>query len=160
VTYEPDREKAVKMANEVEGMVIATSSSVKSGSVGMGACIRNTLINSMNETSTRYSVTLGTMGEQNPYTAELEAISMALKGIPSGIGHCQIVVISRNLGALTAIAKPRQQSGQATIQQIYDSTRRLRERGNTINMLWAPAHADFGLGMKAKAEAQEATREG
>src|SRR5438045_5279342 len=111
--HEPDREKAVEMANKTEGIVIATSSSVKNNNVGMGACIWNTLINGMNETITRYSITLGTREEQNPYTAELEAIAMALKGIPGGVCHRQITVISRNLGALTAIAKPRQQSGQA-----------------------------------------------
>jgi hypothetical protein len=36
VTLEPDRKKAAEMANEVTGIVIATSSSVKKGIVGMG----------------------------------------------------------------------------------------------------------------------------
>ncbi|OIW24965.1 hypothetical protein CONLIGDRAFT_546433, partial [Coniochaeta ligniaria NRRL 30616] len=33
---EPDREKVAEMANEATGIVIATSSSVKNGRVGMG----------------------------------------------------------------------------------------------------------------------------
>lgn len=70
-TLEPDRKKAAEMANGVMGIVIATSSSVKKGIVGMGGCAQDTLFNRAGGAATRYAVTLGTREEQNPYTAEL-----------------------------------------------------------------------------------------
>ncbi len=52
VTLEPDRKKAAEMANGATGIVIATSSSVKKGIVGMGGSAQDTLFNRASETGT------------------------------------------------------------------------------------------------------------
>ena len=159
-TLEADRGKAAEMVNKISGIVIATSSSVKKGIVGMGGLARDTLFNRTSETVTNYAVVLGTREEQNPYTAELAAIAMALEKLPASICHRHITVITRNQSALAAVGQPRQQSGQSIIRQIYDLTRLHRQRGNSVNFLWIPAEIDFALGSDAKAAAQRASKQG
>jgi hypothetical protein len=160
VTLEPDRKKAAEMANGITGIVIATSSSVKKGIVGMGGSARDTLFNRASETGTHYAVALGTREEQNPYTAELAAIAMALKNTPPSIFHRHVTVTTRNLSALAVIKQPRQQSGQDIIRQIYQSAKLLKQRGNSVDFVWIPAESDFTLGAEAKAAAQRATKQG
>ncbi|EAQ92245.1 predicted protein [Chaetomium globosum CBS 148.51] len=157
-TLEADRGKAAEMVNKISGIVIATSSSVKKGIAGMGGLARDTLFNRTSETVTNYAVVLGTREEQNPYTAELAAIAMALEKLPASICHRHITVITRNQSALAAVGQPRQQSGQSIIRQIYDLARLHRQRGNSVNFLWIPAEIDFALGSDAKAAAQRAAR--
>ncbi|EAQ82922.1 hypothetical protein CHGG_10740 [Chaetomium globosum CBS 148.51] len=91
-TLEADRGKAAEMVNKISGIVIATSSSVKKGIVGMGGLARDTLFNRTSETVTNYAVVLGTREEQNPYTAELAAIAMALEKLPASICHRHITI--------------------------------------------------------------------
>jgi len=91
------------MANGVTGIVIATSSSVKKGIVGIGGYAQDTLFNRAGEAITRYTMTLGTREEQNPYTAELTAIVIALKNIPLGTIHRHITIITKSLSALVVI---------------------------------------------------------
>jgi len=160
VICEPDKERAIEMTKRAEGILIATSSSARGGVVGMGGSIRDTRINDADDAITSYSVTLGARTEQNPYTAELEAIAAALVCVPTWVCHRQVVILSSNRSALAAIGKPRQQSGQNTIQEIYDLVCLIQEGGNRVSMIWAPAHSDFALGTKAKAAARRATREG
>jgi ribonuclease HI len=148
------------MANGITGIVIATSSSVKKGIVGMGGSARDTLFNRASETGTHYAVALGTREEQNPYTAELAAIAMALKNTPPSIFHRHVTVTTRNLSALAVIKQPRQQSGQDIIRQIYQSAKLLKQRGNSVDFVWIPAESDFTLGAEAKAAAQRATKQG
>ncbi|EEA19993.1 hypothetical protein PMAA_007600 [Talaromyces marneffei ATCC 18224] len=47
--------------------------------VGMGGYIRDTQADNNGTDISRYSITLGKRTEQNPYTAELEAIAVALE---------------------------------------------------------------------------------
>ena len=49
------------------------------GMVGMGGAIYDTLSNTLNSEAVTYSITLGLRVEQNLYTAELAAISMAIR---------------------------------------------------------------------------------
>ncbi len=135
VALEPDRKKATEIVNRVTGIVIATSSFMKKGIVGMGGSAQDTLFNRVSETGTHYAVALGTREEQNPYTAELAAIAMALKNTPPSIFHRHVTVITRNLSALAAIRQPRQQSGQETIRQIYQSAKRLKQQGNSVDFM-------------------------
>lgn len=159
-TVEVDRVRAAEKVDKATGIVIATSSAVKGGIVGMGGIARDTLFNRTNETVTSYAVALGTREEQNPYTAELAAIAMALEKVPASICHRHITIATRNQSALAAIRQPRHQSGQGIIRHIYELTRLHQQRGNSINLQWVPAETDFALGLEAKAAAQGATREG
>ena len=159
VTLEPDRKKAAEMANGVTGIVIATSSSVKKGLVGMGGSAQDTLFSRAGEVVTRYAATLGIREEQNPYTVELAAIAMALKNMPPGTLYRHVTVITRSLSALAAIQQPRQQSGQSIIRQIYESVELLKQGGNSVDFIWIPAETDFALGSEAKAVVQSATKQ-
>ena len=51
----------------------------------MGGVVHDTTLNSTGEVLASYSVTLGSRDEQNPYTAELAAIALALKCMPLGM---------------------------------------------------------------------------
>jgi ribonuclease HI len=128
--------------------------------VGMGGIARDTLFSRACETVANYSVALGTREEQNPYTAELAAIAMALENLPASVCHRHITIVTRNQSALAAIRQPRKQSGQGTIRQIYELTRLHQQRGNSVEFLWIPTEIDFALGSEAKAAAQRATRQG
>lgn len=107
-----------------------------------------------------YSTTLGKRTEQNPYTAELQAIATALEHIPPETNHRWISILSSNRSALAAISQPRQQSGQATIQRIYSLVQRLQQRENAVNAIWVPAQMDMDWKQRAKMEAQRSTRIG
>jgi hypothetical protein len=149
---------AAKAPSEVEGIIIATSSSVKNGMVGMGGVVHDTTLNGVGGVLASYSVTLGPSDEQNPYTAELAAVAMALRCMPRQIPFRDVTVISSNLSAGAVIKQPRQQSGQCTVLEIYDEVKRLRQRGCSVRLMWVPAKGEgFALGAMAKVAAQRAT---
>ncbi|KAH6949596.1 hypothetical protein DER45DRAFT_495184 [Fusarium avenaceum] len=54
---------------------------------------------------------------------------MVLKCMPNGLRHQDVLIMTRNRSALQAIAKPRQQSGQGTIREIYRYARQLEKGG-------------------------------
>jgi hypothetical protein len=117
---ESNKEKAVLIANVIPGIRIATSSSERMGVVGMGGAICDTLGTTTSTEPITYSVTLGLRTEQNPYTAELEAIARALRCLPLRLMRRQITIFTSNQGALLAVSQPRHQSGQTSIAAIYE----------------------------------------
>lgn len=86
--------------DELEGIIIATSSSQRKGLVGMGGVVRDASRNSPSEVIASYSVTLGSSDEQNAYTVGLAAITMALKCMPVGLHRRNLIVATSNLAAL------------------------------------------------------------
>jgi hypothetical protein len=93
-TIEPDREKAIEAANSAVGIQIATNSSVRKGIIGMGGAIQDTSGNIPDRGPVTYSITVGTRTEQNPYTAELAAIAMAMRCLPPGLLGRQITIFT------------------------------------------------------------------
>jgi hypothetical protein len=169
VEYDSDKEAAadvdtgddVTETSSLSQVLIATSASARNGLVGMGGVVRNTTSGGADDTVARYSVTLGPRDEQNAYTAELEAIAVVLRCMPDGLRHREVIIATRNRSALQAIAKPRQQSGQGAIREIYRHARRLEKGDYTIKMRWVSStNESFTLGAKAKAEARKATDSG
>ncbi|KAI8416526.1 hypothetical protein FOFC_02837 [Fusarium oxysporum] len=170
VKYDSDKEAAadvdtgdnVTETSSMRQVLIATSASARNGLVGMGGVVRNTASGGVNDdVIAKYSVTLGLRDEQNAYMAELEAIAMVLRCMPDGLRHREVIIATRNRSALQAIAKPRQQSGQGTIREIYKHVERLEKGGNTIEMRWVSSTDEsFTLRAKAKAEARKATDSG
>ena len=158
-TIDPDRDRAIEAANSTQGILIATSSSERRGVVGMGGAIRDTLSNMLNREPVIYSVTVGTRAEQNPYTAELGAIAMAMKCLPPGLLGRQITILTSNQVALLAVSQPKQQSSQTSIAQVYDAFRKLRQGGNGVRITWVPTQ-EFELGKEAKGAARQATEQG
>ena len=109
----------------------------------------------------KYSVTLSPRDEQNAYTAELEAIATVLRCMSDGLRHRDVIIATRNRSALQAIAKPRQQLGQGTIQEIFKHAEQLKKGGNAIKMRWiSSTNNSLILGERAKAEARNATDSG
>lgn len=126
--------------------------------MGIGGRIEDTQAH--NDVGLSYSFTLGKRTEQNPYTAELQAMATALEHIPPETNHRWISILSSNRSALAAVSQPRQQSGQATIQRIYSLVQRLQQRENAVNAIWVPAQMDMDWKQRAKMEAQRSTRIG
>ena len=118
VKIDHETEMALETAKAIQGIRIATSSSERNGVVGMGGVIYDTLSSRTNEEPITYAITLGTRMEQNPYTAELEAIAMAVRCLPMRMVGRQITIFTSNQGALQAISQPRHQSGQSSIKEI------------------------------------------
>ncbi|KAH7472001.1 hypothetical protein FOMA001_g13208 [Fusarium oxysporum f. sp. matthiolae] len=117
---EADREAAKIAAKNVNDIVIATSASDRGGLVGMGGIVAQRSPGQTDRIVVRYSATLGSRDDQNPYTAELEAIAMALRCMPDGLQCRELTVLSSSQSSLKAIARPQQQSGQTSIRQIYE----------------------------------------
>jgi ribonuclease HI/exonuclease III len=131
---------------------IAVSSSSRNGVVGMGGAI------SIQNNETRsFSTTLGKREEQNPYSAELAAMAEALSRLPK-LRFRNIALTTRNKAAVLTLRRPRQQSGQSYISQLYETVRTLRRDGNTVTALWLPASEECELARLAKQEAKLSTR--
>ncbi|SCV61221.1 uncharacterized protein FFFS_15790 [Fusarium fujikuroi] len=156
---EADHEAAVAAARETNDIIIATSASDRRGLVGMGGVVAHKSSGQTDKIVARYSVTLGSRDEQNPFTAELEAIAMLLRCLPDGLQRRELADLSSSQSALKTIARPRQQSGQVTIRQIYEHVERLRKGNNSVKMIWVPArHDDLTTSREAKKQAQRATK--
>lgn len=156
---EADREAAITAAKDVSDIIIATSASDRGGLVGMGGIVTHRSSGQTDKIVARYSVTLGSRADQNPYTAELEAIAMALRCIPDGLQRRDLTILSSSQSSLKAIRRPRQQSGQVTVRQIYEHVERLGKGINRVKMIWIPSRDDdLTMGREAKRQAQKATR--
>ncbi|KJZ68272.1 hypothetical protein HIM_12337 [Hirsutella minnesotensis 3608] len=161
VILEDDTAKAVRAANDAKGIVIATSGSQRDGMVGIGGAVCGASHDRPGVVLASYSVCLGTVEEQNPYTAVLAAIAMALMCTPTGPPCRGVTVVASSRSALEVIRRPRKQSGQRTIRQIYDHVNRLVRRGWSVQLIWAPAkQARFAWASVAKAAAKKATQAG
>jgi ribonuclease HI len=106
-----------------------------------------------------FSITLGPRTEHNPYTANLTAISEALWRLAPLPRDRTINIISSDQGALQSISKPKHQSGQAIIKQIYKEVQKLRKLGNYIRLEWASTSQNSELRQQAKIAARKATEE-
>ncbi|RKK10846.1 hypothetical protein BFJ65_g14842 [Fusarium oxysporum f. sp. cepae] len=158
---EADREAAKIAAKNVNDIVIATSASDRGGLVGMGGIVAQRSPGQTDRIVARYSATLGSRDDQNPYTAELEAIAMALRCMPDGLQCRELTVLSSSQSSLKAIARPQQQSGQTSIRQIYEHIERLGKGNNRVKMIWVPSRDDdLSMSREAKRQAKKATRAG
>ncbi|KAH9203124.1 hypothetical protein DL95DRAFT_507440, partial [Leptodontidium sp. 2 PMI_412] len=123
----PDSERAAEAANCISGIRIATSSSERRGMVGMGGAIFDTYGRMPNGQPITFAITLGPRSEQNPYVAELEAIAMAIQGVPPYVLRREITIVTSNQAALHVVSQPKQQSGQASVMRIYDVVKELKD---------------------------------
>jgi hypothetical protein len=152
-----DCKRAVETASHIRGIRIATSSSLRKDMVGMGGAIHDSYGRIPNGPPVTFAVTLGPRSEQNPYIAELKAIAMAVRGLPPYLMGREITIFTSNQAAIQVINKPKQQSGQDSIIQIYETVRKLKEGRNRVLLRWVPAQEGFQLGRDAKNAARRAT---
>lgn len=139
-------------------MQAAVSSSARNGLVGFGVAIEKQPPRYRKLKLKTSSVTLGARAEQSPYSGELAAIAHALD-MPPGLKQYRITLLTSNKAAALTLRNPRQQSGQGHICQIYKLIKRLRKRGNEINIRWVPSSEDNRLLSLAKEQARAATQE-
>jgi hypothetical protein len=84
---------------------------------------------------------------------------MTLRCMPDVLQCRELTVLSSSQSPLKAIARPRQQSGQVTIRQIYEHVERLGKGNNRVKVMWIPSRDDdLTMGREAKRQAQKATR--
>jgi hypothetical protein len=88
--------KAAAIVNCIHGIRIATGSSKRKGTVGMGRIIYDIFSILQNREPIRYSVTLGGRTEQNPYAAKLAAMAMAVTLLPVDLVRRQITTFTSN----------------------------------------------------------------
>ncbi|KAM5528512.1 reverse transcriptase [Fusarium oxysporum f. sp. phaseoli] len=158
-----DREAAITAAKDADYIVIATSASGREELIGLGigGIVAYRLSGQTDKIVARHSVTLGSRDGQSLSTAELEAIAiaLALRCMPDGLQYRELTVLSSSQSALKAIARPRQQSGQVAIRQIYEHVERLRKGNNRVKLIWVPSRDDdLVICREAKRQAQRATR--
>lgn len=166
VIVESDRQKALEIAQDIENcnaIIIAACSSERNGIVGTGGAIRDTtttIVPQNIDPVAEYTVTLGPRDKFNLYNAELTAMSIALQNLVGQICNRSIVILPSNLAALQAVKRPKHQSGQYVLQQIYKFAYELKTKGNRISAIWVPSQEEIGLKIRAKKAAKQATTEG
>ena len=137
-----------------------TSSAEREGWVGSGGATYDSSGSVLGKTLTHSEAVIGPRTHHNPYQAELITMDLALKGLPRGMTGQHVLVGTSNLGALQAIAQPRQQSGQQYIESIYRTVQTLRLNGNTVKTAWAPTKVFNELKSQAKNAARRALQQG
>jgi hypothetical protein len=80
----------------------------------------------------------GSIYVQNAYIASLQIIAITLERLTQNTNEPKIEIYSNNLGAIQSIAKPKQQSGQLYLRQIYDALAILRIRHTQVKFQWIP----------------------
>jgi ribonuclease HI len=138
---------------------IAVSSSARNGLVGIGGAvdIRRLARDGPGDENLSFSIILGKRDKQNAYSGELAAMAKALNILPR-LEFCKIALATRNKATILILGKPRQQSGQMHISNIYKSIRALKRDGNTITIAWLPASEGCELMTLAKRNAKIAIR--
>jgi ribonuclease HI len=145
-------EDAAQKLNTAWAVRIAVSSSSRNGVVGMGGAIKI-----QNKETMSFSTTLGKREEFNPYAGELAAMAEALGKLPK-LRFRNIALTTRNKAAVLSLRRPRQQSGQRYISQIYRAIRTLKRDGNTVSFLWLPSSEQCEFATLAKQKAKKSTR--
>ena len=148
------------LLGSAENMVIMTSSAEMEGWVGSGEATYDSSGSLPGKTVTHHEAVIGPRAHHNPYQAELIAIDFALKALPRGMRGRRVILGASNLGALQAIARPKQQSGQQYIESIYRTVQTLKLNGNTVKTAWAPTKVFNELKAQAKNAARRALQQG
>jgi hypothetical protein len=100
--------------------------------VGIGGAIYNSDSRVPGGLPVTFAVTLGPRSEQNLYIAELKAVAIAIRRLlPCLVGR-EITIFSSNQAAIQVINKLKQQSGQDSLIQIYETFRKLKEGCNRV----------------------------
>ena len=86
--------------------------------------------------------TIDLQANANEYAAELAAILRALQilKVQPGSSNRRATVLTDCLSAIQSIQKPRLQSGQYLLQQIWHTATQLYTQGTRVTLQWVPGH--------------------
>lgn len=164
-SLEPWRERLqVSLRDSNDGVcvgwtkAVAVSSSARNAIVGVGGVIQTENAATGQLKREAFSFTLGARTEQNPFSGELAAMAYALRNLPD-CTHQNIALFTCNKGAVAALNRPYQQSGQEFIKCIYDSVDQLVDKANTMVVGWDSPDKNKLL-QAAKRQAKAATQQG
>ena len=68
---------------------------------------------------------------------------MAVRGLPPYLVGREITIFTSDQAAIQLISQPKQQSGQDSITQIYETVGKLKEGRNRILLSWVLAQEEF-----------------
>jgi hypothetical protein len=102
---------------------------------------------------------LGFSKDQNPYTAELSAIRVALDCLLKRPHGRDIYIITRAFSVVQAIAHPKQQPGQEEIEAIYQTSNKLLMQRNVVQLIWLSKTVLPHQLLVAKEAARECTKQ-
>jgi hypothetical protein len=165
-----EKDEAEEWARTTTEGVVYVDASFRLSNIGVGLYLR--VQKDTRRVEDRQSLKIGNNERASAYYAELIAIHEAvlyieriweqLHQIPPEERRLVIpsVITSDCTSALQAISKPRNQSGQSIIAEIYCVAQRLRKRnGPVIRLQWIPAQSGIEGGDIAHRLAKRATAE-
>jgi ribonuclease HI/exonuclease III len=174
VMIQPDRERAVLEAQTV-GPAIFVDGSARNGVTGIGLAWKYEngvwVIPIGPEWTTTYegdwrlcSQTMALLSDSNEYAAELMAILHAVQVLQfqlhSNKNIPNITILSDCQSAILSIQKPRYQSGQYLIREIWERLRAVKARGTEVILQWTPGHEGILGNELAHKAAKRATARG
>lgn len=137
-----------------ENLIIMTSAAKREGLVSSAGATYDCSGVIPGNKVTLHRAVIGSRAHHNPYQAELVAMGLVLQGLPTGLRGRHIILGTSNSGAVQAIARPKQQSGQQHIEAIYRAAQALKSNGNTVETVWVPAQTTNVLKFLAKTAAR------
>ena len=153
-----DAETSRTEAKLQQGLNAVLSTFGKQGVLGAGGAIYSHLIPNMTEASLNtFSVTVSSQKNSNTYATDLFAVSHSLKLMATACKDVSVQVYTHNKSVLQSIQKPRQQSGQELLREIYQTTQLLYKNRCTVELFWIPAANPFLGSKSAKTAAKTAT---
>lgn len=154
-----DGTQAAVRAQETQGIRVATSASTRNQIVGIDGTIEGVGRISNDVKRRDYNRTIGTSTQVNAYTAALASIEVAAGTVAWAVdmgelsprAHGGVIhVFTNNQTALATLRTPNRRSGQAIVSKIWRRVKHLKESSKRVIFAWAPVHAIFELGERAK----------
>jgi hypothetical protein len=99
----PDRQEAAQLARDAQGILLATCSSEKKGTVGIGGVVWDTTtVASLDQAAiATYTAALGPRDQLNLYFSEIVAVAILLRHLSAlPLQNRVITILSSNLSAL------------------------------------------------------------
>ena len=128
-------EAARTQAKQKQGLTALLSTSGRQEVLGAGGAIYSPRMPNMTEAVLNtFSVTVSSQKDSNTYATDLFAVSHSLKLMATACKDVSVQVYIHNKSVLQSIQKPRQQSGQDLLREIYETTQSLYENRCTVEL--------------------------
>ena len=147
------------ICTEADTTCVYTDGSCVNGNVGAAAVILSDPNSDTSAVMHERSLHLGSDTQSTVYTAELNGILLALEVIRTELqpGNKKATIFSDNQGALKALRKPTNTSGQSVLIKILQVWDDITVQGPKVDFRWIPAHRGIPGSDAADAAAKRAT---